>query len=1371
MANHAGFLETQKKEILECFRDDNVKTVVLFGEAGVGKTWMAKEISNSASVQGASYGTIWVVPGYNSEGISLVEYVAIQLSVIPSSEEWDEYDNAETEHQEREKNLKQEIWKKLDQMKDALPGKNPYLLVVLDDINDQKEILANLNGLLSQHAHLLKFLITTRDNDIGIGSEGNGDTIRTDYSRAFEINFLSDVDSSNLLQNRVKGEVTRATRFERLCAAIGKCSSGHPGAIIMIAEALNQVGDFELENAVEEVACIIESADINTLLQHVYEMLPSTLNKCCWHCRYLFLRHDSSIHYNELITHWLLEGYFDHLDHIEKAYEEAHCTLIKLKSRGFLRGKENGYVCMDSDALRVTDRRREGLSGSACVGMASVLNDQTSAGLGRVIQIDGMIKTCSRERSEMSTLLIDGARYCREFPDMVFRQLKVLVIINPMFKELPSPLSELKELQVFVLRGCRILESVGVIHELTNLLVLEISGARKVEEIHDNLFELMKDLRSLNLSEVGIKWLPRSLLNRSKLRWLILRNCPNLEQLCDARLLNGKLEAEVLSLVELEVLDLSGSDSFQSIQVETLSPFKKLQTLNLSKTKVEHLPRIRGLEKLTRLLLSDCPSLSKLPTLKPLLELEIFDLSRTALKRTLQLPGLSRSSDPSRPKFSDLSHLLLSGCVDLYKLPSTLCLNGLEELNLSDASILEEFEDDSFEHLRSLQRLLLSNTKITALPSLPRSSELRLLSLKNCKSLTKLQDLSILQKLEVLDLSGCSELEIASTDSFRGMSHLKTINLSETKIKSLPQDCFPSSLRHLIIRYCPNWNKDNFPSLEDLSNLEVLDLCGANSLTGINLEFLRHMSKLRILNLSEIEFEQLPSLSHLTNLRELSLRGCSCSVSELDALKELELLDLSGTNVRSLPTLDTFTNLQQLLLRDCAKLKSLEKLESLTELEVLDISGTKIEGFPYEVLDLASLRKLNLQDMEHIKEIDWKRIKYVPEEFNLGGCGSPSPENAACLSISICGTGFFQFIEKNSTLWDTCFRKFHFSVWLPKKLDGRIYDLGDRGLLRDIESQGRIPHHEEPGQYLEIHGSYCNSSLPERVLEDAVHISLMDDSSFRQLSQLVKESLRSIKSCWLDRCPDIESIVHSEKDARVSGKLEFLNLCNLPSLTCICADKVQSEVFADLKSLYVDCCPKLAKIFPFSKLPKKLETLQVKFCDEMTKLFNNEVPAGCNLQNLDLLELPELKRIGVMMGSLQVLKVRQCPNLESLEEVLGEAENLRTLHISHAAGLESICSQEVKLGRFKSLNQLKIESCPRLKNVFSSSELPPNLKILEINSCESLETIFTGSSASSSLERLRLCSLPSLSSAVLKVPRRCEIPRDFNCPKLKIRSV
>ncbi|XP_056175762.1 putative disease resistance protein At4g19050 [Syzygium oleosum] len=1405
----ADSLEALKQEILAFLMDDKVKIVVLSGETGVGKTWMAREVSNSYILKVSSCKTLWMVLRNKYEERAFLEDIAIQLSVLPSNEEWEGDDkNAEKEQEEEKEleSLKQEIRDKLEATRPAESGeteeaksewnasgkpdkkatvkvdqkktkKKPYLLVILDDITDedQEKIVTALDSLL--HDHLLKVLITRRGSDIDAGSEGIRGTIPTEDGKIIscKIKFLSDADSSNLLKNRVKEEVSSATGFKRLSDAIGGSTSGRPGIILMIAEALNRVEDLKLDNAVEEAASVVESADITRLLKHVLDMLPSTLSKFYWHCRYLF-RECSGIHYNELITHWLLEGYFDNHDHIEKAYEEAHCTLMDLKVRGFLREKANNYVHMESDALKFPDLQCHGFDGSSRLGMATVLKDKKWAGLGRVAQTDGMIKT-NRGGGMISTLLIEGARLFREVPERFFRpmeQLKILVILNPKFKHIPSPLSMLKELQVLVLRGCNLLEKVDEIHELTKLLVLEISGACLITNIQEDLFKQMEELTSLNLSEVGIESLPSSVLNRSKLRWLILRKCPNLKEFYGLK-----------SLENLEVLDLSGSFSFKRIRDKTLAPLEKIQTLNLSQTKIDRLPIFHKLGGLTRLLVSDCPSLARLPSLQPLTRLEILDLSGAtsleeiqddSLDGPLRILNLSGSAVNKLPeKISNLSHLLLSRCHSLECLPSTQNLNHLEELDLSNAIKFVNFNDDSFKHLKSLRRFILSESKIKSLPSFPDHSELRFLLLIKCKSLTEVQNLSVLKKLEALDLSGCSELVLGQNESFKHMSHLMMLNLSETKVESLRSDCFPSSLRRLIMRNCTRLK--DLPSLEALSNLEELDLCGAESLSNIKVEFLQHSSKLRILNLSKIKFKKLPSVSHLTNLRELSLRGGFCKVSDLEALKELEQLDLSETEVESLQFLETFSNLRRLLLRKCAGLKDLKFFKSLRELEVLDLSGTNIEDYPYEISDLSGLCKLDLQVMKHAEEIDWKKIKYVPDKFNLKCCGSGSPEKSdsdstGWPSISTCGTQFLQFLE-GSNLWNI-FQKFHICVWLSKELpqerDKRMFHrLGDIGILRDMNSQGRIPRHKEPQGFLEIHGPFGSSSLPKVVLKHADHISLID-TSISHLSELGEEFLESIKSFWLERCTEICSIVDVEDNARVLGNLNSLYLCNLISLRSVCSDNFQSEsdVFLQLESLYIEYCPMLTNIFQLSKPPKNLKTLQVKFCDELKELFKPHAPAECKLRTLDLMELPKLERIGVTMASLQELKVRWCPNLNSLEETLGEAKILEVLYISGAAKLETLCSQKMKPDSFKNLKQLKIESCPKLKEVSSSSHSPPNLEIVKVKSCYSLETIFGGrSAAGTSLPRLQvqLCDLPELKSTGFKVPRQSHV---VNCQKLPI---
>jgi Leucine-rich repeat (LRR) protein len=165
---------------------------------------------------------------------------------------------------------------------------------------------------------------------------------------------------------------------------------------------------------------------------------------------------------------------------------------------------------------------------------------------------------------------------------------------------------------------------------------------------------------------------------------------------------------------------------------------------------------------------------------------------------------------------------------------------------------------------------------------------------------------------------------------------------------------------------------------------------------------------LRSLNLSGTSLK-LPQMSNLTNLIELSLRGCKLSDSEPDLGKciKLEVLDLSETDIQSLPSLDKFGNLRDLKLRGCSRLEKLPSLKSLIHLEVLDLWGTGVKEFPYEISELTRLKHLDLPDLKDVPSLDWGKIKHLPEELNWDQCGIfKHIRNRPCMSVS--GTEIFK---------------------------------------------------------------------------------------------------------------------------------------------------------------------------------------------------------------------------------------------------------------------------------------------------------------------------------------------------------------------------
>ncbi|KAI7990741.1 putative disease resistance protein [Camellia lanceoleosa] len=241
-----------------------------------------------------------------------------------------------------------------------------------------------------------------------------------------------------------------------------------------------------------------------------------------------------------------MEGYFGHIDCIEKAYEEGHrvlmelidCRLLKKADADCIimeRSVEADYILMERAMLSLEDCHRCGFNGISRLGLADLFEDGEWGGLGKITQAGGMIKTpCSGKKGKLSTFLLDGNRLCSEVFNKFCQsnlELQVLPIFNPTLKSLPRALSETKELNMLVLRGCDFLVNVDLIQELSNLTVLEISGACSLEKLPHNLFDKMTQLRSLYLYGLPIISLPDSFYKLTKLHRLLLKDCSKLMEL------------------------------------------------------------------------------------------------------------------------------------------------------------------------------------------------------------------------------------------------------------------------------------------------------------------------------------------------------------------------------------------------------------------------------------------------------------------------------------------------------------------------------------------------------------------------------------------------------------------------------------------------------------------------------------------------------------------------------------------------------------------------------------------------------------------------------------------------------------------------
>ena len=856
--------------LLKHLKDVNVKTIVLTGEAGVGKTRMANEINNWALHEdGFCLGTLWVFPspGDKHNWKSCWLSIAHQLSILSTTEEWEDHstvndenitvdgekkaseetaklrDDIIDEKEEKEDSMKKKISAKLEKMindekkkraeimksvysekeiKEKIYETTEMWLLILDGVpeeKDENEMMNNLNGLLLEKKGVFKFLITTTKKVIETETESD--------KKVFKIEPLSEYDSLFLLNEKVKGKVRDHPDFEAISKEIAKRSEARlPAVILMMAEALNHIKEDNFDSGVRMLKGALEEPEgVNPLLGYVYDMLACTdmaLINCCWQSKQLF-QNFGGINYEELIACWILEGYVGVNDQFDRAYEEGHCVLMELIGRCMLKLREDGLVSMEGLAVTVPDEHCHGCRtsslglasvpddhchgrGTSRLGLASILEYGKELGIGRVASGEGMIKTPygPKNGNKVCTLMIDGSRLSGEVLDTMFFQpmeeLKVLAIFNPRFRSLPSflspnpkaddPIRNTKpSLRLLVLRGCDQLKNIDQIKNLEDLIVLEISGASSLKEIPDDFFQNMKQLESLNLSAVPVQSLPSSLSKLTKLRRLILKECSELEEL-----------PNIKAFTDLEVVDLSGSTSLKKIKDKCLKQLQKLQMLDLSQTQINHLPILKDLKALTRLILKNCKYITR--------------LSRFEL------------------------------------------LSSLHNLGLSGSTILKQIHDDSFKKKDGLRVLDLSESGICSLPS----------------------SFTHLPALESLDLSTVSNLvKIPDNNTFVDMACLRSLNLSNTKIEELPSISKLGNLRQLLLRNCP---LKKLPETRGLTRLEKLDLSNASSLVKFEDESFDHLTNLCYLNFSNTQIKSLPSIANLKKLCQLLLQNCE-HLSEL----------------------------------------------------------------------------------------------------------------------------------------------------------------------------------------------------------------------------------------------------------------------------------------------------------------------------------------------------------------------------------------------------------------------------------------------------------------------------------------------------------
>lgn len=300
-------------------------------------------------------------------------------------------------------------------------------------------------------------------------------------------------------------------------------------------------------------------------------------------------------------------------------------------------------------------------------------------------------------------------------------------------------------------------------------------------------------------------------------------------------------------------------------------------------------------------------------------------------------------------------------------------MNHLKIIILSHSTYLTKTPD--FTGGPNLERLILDGcTSLSFVhPTIGLLRKLKLLNLKDCKRLRSFRTKIEWESLEVLILSGCSNLsdvgEIVS--NIKHLVRLKVLDLSGcSKLDKLPEDLgHLASLKNLDLGRTAISQSPS--SIVQLKNLEQLSFHGCKGEPRKSWSLFPLFSRA---NPEPMGLRLPSSLSGLCSLRHLDLGDCNLQEdaipSDIGFLPSLKKLNLSRNNFVSLPrSISQLPKLETLFVEHCDQLQALPELPA------------SVDGLYAQ--NCTSLEKISLSSSHLFKSTS--RMFYLNNCFKLAG--------------------------------------------------------------------------------------------------------------------------------------------------------------------------------------------------------------------------------------------------------------------------------------------------------------------------------------------------------------------------------------------------
>ncbi|KAK8639945.1 hypothetical protein V6N13_138311 [Hibiscus sabdariffa] len=639
-------------------------------------------------------------------------------------------------------------------------------------------------------------------------------------------------------------------------------------------------------------------------------------------------------------------------------------------------------------------------------------------------------------------------------------------------------------------------------------------------------------------------------------------------------------------------------------------------------------------------------------------------------------------------------------------------LESVSSLLIDGSSLCREDPDTFFRAEDHFKVLALFDPRMKSLPEpISRMKRLLLLVLRGCSLLDSVNCIKSLEELVVLEISGSPCLAEMDDDLLEKMTKLKSLNLSELGITSLPLVHTLKELRRLILRKCRFL--EALPKLANLKQIEVIDLSGSSSLKKLQEKSFKSFKELRFADFSGTKIEKLPIVQTLPNLSVLLVKGCDnlaglrfmkhlpklkvLDVSGATRIKEifydcfddtenLRFLDLSETDIRFLPD-SLGKHLCGLKLKGCSKLEKLLSSTGLTNLESLDLSDSSgLQKFPDDFfVNLTSLRSLDLSN---------SKVKYFPSLPNLHnlrylrlkGCSFERPPESKTFGSF---EGLTNLVELDLS---DC-----------KSQAEQLPSLEGLNLLEVIKLSGY--------KALSEIGSLKHMSVLQELDLSETQISTLPDLSPTKLRYIILNKCTLLKEAPDFKIPPLleELDVRGTSFLNLKG-IDFEALSRLPQLRKLRLSKTAFDCIQsyldNLKQLEVlDLSGETVESLPSSLASlTNLRQLLLKGCSSL-----KELPSLNSLSKLEVIDLSgtKVENVGDKISQLRNLKNLHLP--EEVAEEFKDGKNVDAIPIE--LKLDHCCiseSSEIPQGEKKP--RIVLQGAEVLKSLKENSTLLESIR-------------------------------------------------------------